>query len=123
MVTHLEDEPTSEVDAADWLRPIRKPRGKGLLGNPSKAERGEKGDEEQRRKHLQLWQMAKGGGGGRGEAGKGEAREVKRSRNVIKEGCRTDALKGADYSDLLHSMISNAERLDKNATKVYRNGL
>lgn len=71
MVTHLEDEPASEVDAADWLRPIRKPWGKRMLRNPSKAERGEKGDEEQRGKHRRLWQMAKGSGGGRGKAGKG----------------------------------------------------
>jgi hypothetical protein len=47
-----------------------------MLGNPSKAERGEKGDEEQRGKHRRLWQMAKGSGGGRGKAGKGEAREL-----------------------------------------------
>jgi len=51
VVTHLEDEPPSEVDTADWLRTIRKSRGKGILGIPSKAKCGEKGDEEQRGKH------------------------------------------------------------------------
>jgi hypothetical protein len=65
MVTHLEDEPPSEVDAADWLRTIRKARGKGLLGIPSNAERGEKSDEERRGKHRRSWQMAKEGGGER----------------------------------------------------------
>jgi hypothetical protein len=62
MVTHLEDEPPSEIDAADWLRTIRKAREKGMLGIPSDAECGEKGDEEQRGKHWRSWQMAKEGG-------------------------------------------------------------
>jgi hypothetical protein len=51
MVTHFEDEPASEIDAADWLRTIRKSRGKRLLGIPSDAECGEKSDEEQRGNH------------------------------------------------------------------------
>lgn len=82
MVTYLEDEPASEIDTADRLRPIRKPRGKGMLGDPSKAMRGEKGDEEQRGKHWRLWQMEKGGEGGRGKGrdGKGEARKAKRAK-------------------------------------------
>ncbi len=46
--THLENEPASEVDTADWLRTIRKPRGKGMLATPSRAKCGEKEDEEQR---------------------------------------------------------------------------
>ena len=57
MVTHLEDEPASEIDTADRLRPIRKPRGKGMLRDPSKAMCGKNGDEEQRGKHRRLWQL------------------------------------------------------------------
>jgi hypothetical protein len=77
MVTHLEDEPPSEIDAADWLRTIRKARGKGLLVIPSNAERDETGDEEQRGKHWRSWQMAKEGGGEKKRERKGRERRGK----------------------------------------------
>jgi hypothetical protein len=51
MATHLEDEPPSEVDTADWLRTISKSRGKRPLGYFRKGKCGEERDEEQRGKH------------------------------------------------------------------------
>jgi hypothetical protein len=52
-----------------------------MLGIPSDTERGEKGDEEQRGKHWQSWQMAKEcvGEKKKGRKGKGEASERPRS--------------------------------------------
>ncbi len=68
MITHLEDEPPAKIDTADWLRTIRKPRGKGMLRIPSYAECGQKGDEEQHGEHWRSWQTAK--------EGKGKARKM-----------------------------------------------
>lgn len=67
----FEDEPPSDIDATDWLRTIRKARGKGMLGIPSDAECSEKDDEEQRGKHWRSWQMTKEGEGEKKKRGKG----------------------------------------------------
>ena len=79
-ITHLEDEPPSEIDAADWLGTIRKARRKGMLGTPGDAECGEKGDEEQSGKHWRSWQRKVGEKRkGKKRKGKSEASERPRS--------------------------------------------
>jgi hypothetical protein len=78
-VTHLEDEPPSEIDAADWLRTIRKARGKGKLRIRSDAECGEKGDDEQSGKHWRSWQRKVG------EKRKGKKREGKKRKEKKRE--------------------------------------